>query len=182
MIITLRKIKQIKYFILFVSLWFHGSFCFRHPGIKIVPLHHVKGPLIVQKIIYIPISFTHFHDRLVNLKLVWRFFKKKKSPVSVICSYQHRGSGGCFCPGSGPGDLQGRLPQRAFPSLWWRGGRTTCPRAARMVLWRRRRGRGRRRQRGWPGVGPQLLWVGARQAEEREDKTGKASVFQEMDS
>lgn len=84
MIITLRKIKQIKYFILFVSLWFHGSFCFRHPGIKIVPLHHVKGPLIVQKIIYIPISFTHFHDRLVNLKLVWRFLKKKKKK-SCLC-------------------------------------------------------------------------------------------------
>lgn len=113
MIITLRKIKQIKYFILFVSLWFHGSFCFRHPGIKIVPLHHVKGPLIVQKIIYIPISFTHFHDRLVNLKLVWRFFKKNVlSLLFVLISIE--AAVAAFAQARAPGIYKGDYLKELF--------------------------------------------------------------------
>lgn len=98
-------------------------------------------------------------------------------PLSVFAvPYQHRSSCGCFQSGPGPRDLQGRLPQRAFSSLRWRGRRTPCASAPRVVLRRRqRRGCGWRWERRWPGVRPQLLWGRAGQTEEGEAQTGEAS-------
>lgn len=97
--------------------------------------------------------------------------------VSVFAvPYQHRSSCGCFQSGPGPRDLQGRLPQRAFSSLRWRGRRTPCASAPGVVLRRwQRRGCGRRRERRRPGVGPQLLRGRAGQTEEGEAQTGEAS-------
>lgn len=88
--------------------------------------------------------------------------------------YQHRSSRGSFQQGPGSRDLQGRLPQRAFPSLRWWGRSTRSARPSRVVLWWRRRRRGRRREWCRPGVGPWLLWVSTRQTEAGETQAGEA--------